>query len=136
MRLGYSLGGFAGKIGVSRMTILNWKNQHPEFAEAIAIALAQRQRMWEQKAQEFAFGQNKLGNPTILIFGLRNAGSDDWQDIQRLDVKSTLDVTVGGAKHSIEQKLQELADKRQLMLEEESSPVVEGSLVVSGEDDH
>lgn len=58
MAKGYSLGAFAGTVGVSRATINVWMAQHPEFLEATSRAKAARQAMG----------------------GLRNAGKEDWVD--------------------------------------------------------
>jgi transposase-like protein len=80
MRQGYSIGAFAGKIGVSRLTIDNWRRQFPDFADAVARGLSHRQRQWEEKAMGFGFGEKEKGSATILIFGLRNAGSEDWRE--------------------------------------------------------
>jgi hypothetical protein len=34
MAKGYSFGGFAGRIGVARKTINDWREKHPEFDQA------------------------------------------------------------------------------------------------------
>jgi hypothetical protein len=87
MAQGYSFGGFAGRIGVSRKTISDWREKHPEFDQACARAQAGRLRWWEEKALEVmrTGGQGSQGQ--MAIFGLVNAGREDWQH------KSTVEVS-------------------------------------------
>src|SRR5271170_7989693 len=85
MGLGYSLGAFAGFIGVSRSTINEWMAVHPEFSEAVSRAKAKRLAKWELAAMKGAFTREG-GNATLLIFGLKNAGrnpagqEDEWAE--------------------------------------------------------
>ena len=80
MEEGYSLTAFAGKVGVNRMTINEWRKKHPEFEAAVATGMAKRLRLWEKKSMDYAFGDTDKGNSTVLVFGLRNAGAEDWKD--------------------------------------------------------
>jgi transposase-like protein len=45
MSEGFSIEGFAGKIGVSKQTIYNWATTYPEFAEAKAVG-EMKARLW------------------------------------------------------------------------------------------
>lgn len=76
---GYSLGGFAGIIGVNRTTISEWMNSYEEFSLAVGRAKARRLTHWETEMLTGA-RTKESGNPTLIIFGLKNAGSDEWRD--------------------------------------------------------
>ena len=84
MGLGYSLGAFAGLVGVNRDTLKEWQAVHPEFSAAVSRAKAKRLAKWELAAMKGAFTQEG-GNATLLIFGLKNAGrnvggDDEWAE--------------------------------------------------------
>lgn len=76
---GHSISGLAGKLGVSRMTVFNWRDAHPEFDAACQIGIQGAVYWWEQRAHEAAMGKTK-GNPAVIIFGLRNRAAEDWRD--------------------------------------------------------
>lgn len=75
---GHSLAAFAGHIGVSRETLYNWAETHPDFAEAMKRALAKSALWWERRMLDFA--QTGQGNANIITFGLRNRAADDWRE--------------------------------------------------------
>ncbi len=79
---GHSLTGFAGKVGVSRDTVLEWGNQHPDFREACHVAKANRALWWEEQAIKVA---KAGGSSTMVLFGMRNAAPDDYQDIRKME---------------------------------------------------
>lgn len=75
---GYSLTGFAGKIGVSRQTVYEWAEVHPEFSDALNTARAASAAWWEDRAVDIATGGE--GNASVVIFGLKNRVADEWRD--------------------------------------------------------
>lgn len=83
MGKGYSLGAFAGLIGVARSTINEWIDNYPEFSEAVSRGKAVRLRDWEQAAMNIRSGNGGAGASTITIFGLKNMSDGDWDDVQR-----------------------------------------------------
>jgi transposase len=86
MAQGYSFGGFAGRIGVSRKTISDWREKHPEFDQACARAQAGRLRWWEEKALEVVRTGGQGSQGQMAIFGLVNAGREDWQHKQQVEI--------------------------------------------------
>lgn len=85
MAEGFSLTAFAGKIGVNRDTIDEWRKVHPEFSEACTRAKAHRLRFWEQTAINVAAkGTGGPGAATVITFGLKNMGDDEWRDKREL----------------------------------------------------
>lgn len=84
---GFSLTAFAGEIGVSRDTISEWMNAHPEFSVACKIAQAKRTLYLEG-------GMLALDATSPMVtarrFALANAAPDEWRE------KSHQDHTTGG----------------------------------------
>lgn len=87
---GYSLGGFAGKLGIGRSTINRWMVDHPEFGEACTRAASVRQRWWETKAIEVATTGGQGSQGQMVIFGLINAGREDWKQRQEIEHSGTV----------------------------------------------
>jgi hypothetical protein len=85
MAKGYSLGAFAGTVGVARSTIQRWVAEHPEFSVAVGKGQAARLKQWETAAMKGAYSKDG-GNATLIIFGLKNAGrapageEDEWAE--------------------------------------------------------
>ena len=77
MAQGYSLGAFAGKIGVARATLANWASEHPEFLAAVETGKAKRLRQWETALIDNAM-TGGASNPGSIQFGVKNAGREDW----------------------------------------------------------
>lgn len=87
MGAGYSVTAFAGSIGVSRSTINEWAEQHPEFSEALSMGKAKRLRFWEQTAISVAAkGTGGPGAASVITFGLKNMGGDEWSDTTKTEV--------------------------------------------------
>lgn len=80
---GYSLGALAGSLSVTRKTIYNWKDAHPEFAEAVEIGQAKGLLSWERDYRSFA--KSGDGNATAYVFALKNRGADEWRDMKALE---------------------------------------------------
>ena len=80
---GFSLAACAGIIGVSRETITKWSQRFPEFREAIDRAKSKRLLHWERAALHVASYGGSGSRATMISFGLRNMGSDEWADVQK-----------------------------------------------------
>lgn len=92
MAEGYSLTAFAGKIGVSRGTLNEWAEAHPEFSEAVSRAKAARLRKWE--ALGLGVAANGSGGPgaaTVIVFGLKNMGDDEWTAPDKVEHSGRVD---------------------------------------------
>lgn len=104
MAKGFSLGAFAGIIGVARSTIQRWVSEHQEFSVAVSRAKAARLLEWERAALKGATTQQG-GNATLIIFGLANAGrgmageDDEWiskNEVQQSGESSIKVIIKGG----------------------------------------
>ena len=81
---GYSIAATAGMLKVSRQTIYQWAEDHPEFSDALNEGRTLAAIWWEQKAREIAIGGE--GNATMVIFGLKNRVADEWRDKQQTEL--------------------------------------------------
>lgn len=79
---GASLTSFAAEIGVARSTINQWMEDHAEFSEAVNIAKAKCAAWWERRGQAIAQEGGGPGAATLVMFGLKNMGKEDWSDRQ------------------------------------------------------
>ncbi|BAU93403.1 putative terminase small subunit [Methylorubrum populi] len=86
MANGLSLGAVAGIIGVARSTINEWMAEHPEFSEAVSRAKAGRLLHWERAALRVATTGGGPGTATIIVFGLKNMGGDEWTDTTKTEL--------------------------------------------------
>ena len=85
----------AAELGVCKSTFYNWKNEHPEFLDAVKKALSYSQAYWETQLHNAALGINQeeaQANPTLMIFQMKNRFADDWRE------KQTTEHEVVGAK--------------------------------------
>lgn len=89
MAQGASLTSFAGEIGVARSTINQWMEDHPEFSEAVRVAKAKCASWWEKAGRTIAMGGGGPGASTLVVFGLKNMGADDWADASQVDHRSS-----------------------------------------------
>lgn len=87
MTEGFSATAFAGSIGVSRATLNNWAAEFPEFLEALNAGKSARLRFWEKTAISVASkGTGGPGAASVITFGLKNMGGDEWVDVQRREL--------------------------------------------------
>ncbi|MCH4542726.1 DNA-packaging protein [Ochrobactrum sp. A-1] len=91
MSEGASLTSFAAEIGVARSSINEWMENHAEFSEAVKIGKAKCAAWWEKVGRSNAITGD--GNATLVIFGLKNMGAEDWRDKVDHSHSGTLDVT-------------------------------------------
>jgi transposase len=86
MEDGYSATAFAGSIGVSRATLNLWAEAQPEFMEALNVGKSKRLRFWERTGISVAAkGTGGPGAATVITFGLKNMGGDEWRDKQEVE---------------------------------------------------
>jgi DNA-binding XRE family transcriptional regulator len=80
MSEGKSQTAFAGKIGITRGTINDWADEHPEFAESLEIAKAKCQAYWEDLGQAYLVEdyQGSKINAQIYQFNMRNRFKEDY----------------------------------------------------------
>lgn len=83
MAEGASMTSFAAEIDVARSTLNEWVEEHPDFSEAVKKGKAKCAAWWERVGRKNAITGD--GNATLVIFGLKNMGAEDWRDKQEID---------------------------------------------------
>jgi hypothetical protein len=75
------------KLGISKHTAETWRKKHPEFAEALDIALVHAQSYWE--TQLLANVENKNFNSRLVEIALRGQFQSDYRETRdtKLDAK-------------------------------------------------
>lgn len=87
---GFSLGAFAGRLGVDRRTINEWMSVHPEFSQAVARARQVRLRTWEMDANQVRQTGGNGSQASMIMFGLKNMDTEEWKERQEVNVKGEL----------------------------------------------
>lgn len=90
MSKGFSLSSYADYAKVARSTLNVWMEKHEEFSEAVAQGKAARLRFWESLGIEVAQTGGNGSQATMIIFGLKNMGSDEWKEKQEINVNAQL----------------------------------------------
>lgn len=80
MAQGWSATSFAAEVRVSRSTLNKWGEEHPEFLQALQVAKAACASWWEKQGRKMAENGGAPGQSTMVTFGLKNMGKDDWAD--------------------------------------------------------
>jgi hypothetical protein len=86
---GSSLTSFAASVSVSRRTINEWMDAHPEFSQACARAKALCATWWEKQGRTIAVAGGGPGAATMVMFGMKNMGAEDWKDASQIDHRSS-----------------------------------------------
>ena len=80
------------KLGISKTTAEVWKKKHPEFNEALEIALVHAQSYWE--TQLLANVENKNFNSRLVEIALRGQFQQDYRETRdtKIDLKAEVKV--------------------------------------------
>lgn len=89
------------ELGISKDVAENWKKKHPEFAEALGVALVHSQAFWEREL--LANVGNKSFNSRIAEIALRGQFPTDYKETrdQKLEVKADVVVDFTGAVNDL-----------------------------------
>lgn len=79
-REGKSWTAFAADIGVARSTINEWIANYPQFSEAASRAKALAASWYEQQQRRLVTEGGSSAQATLIVFGMKNMGGDDWRD--------------------------------------------------------
>lgn len=85
MASGLSLAASAAELGFHRQRVYEWMERHPAFADTVKLAQVKRQLFLERRLLSADSGPVV----TSTIFGLKNAGPEDWREKQEVDHKSS-----------------------------------------------
>ena len=85
-KAGKSLVWVAAQIGVTKVTIYNWIEAHPEFAEAMALRTVYAQAKWED------IGQDNLITPGFSAScwsrSMAARFPDDWREVKGTELSA------------------------------------------------
>lgn len=77
---GASFAEMALDLDVAYSTFDLWKNEIPEFSEAVKAAQRASQGWWEKNGRIATFGGHDGFNATSYIFQMKNRFKEDWRD--------------------------------------------------------
>lgn len=90
MKAGYSKTAAAGLLGVTKQTLLNWCDAHPEFFDAVKRGEVLR----TAKLEGDLLGASDGPTVTSRIFALKNAAPDEWRDKREVEHQGGLTITL------------------------------------------
>ena len=77
---GESLAGICAELDISRATLYEWRDTHPEFKEAVDRGLQKAQRVWEKIGQDGIKGHYEKFNSAPWIFTMKNRFRQDYKE--------------------------------------------------------
>lgn len=87
----------APEFGVSRVTLYNWEQQHPDFVKAKETGVDRFLQYWEGVLRGvITHDRQTVVESTLLIFFLKNRCGDLYRDVHRAEVKQESTVKVSG----------------------------------------
>jgi len=97
------------QIGISKSTAETWKKNHPEFAEALDLALVHAQAFWE--TQLLANIDNKGYNSRLAEIALRGQFQQDYRETRdnKVEVKADVVFDFNGAVNDLIKELKKVS---------------------------
>lgn len=77
---GESLAAVCAEFDITRQTLYDWRDKHPEFALALDKGLQKSQRAWEGIGMEGICGERKNFSGTPWMFVMKNRFRDDYKE--------------------------------------------------------
>ena len=108
-KLGSSQKMIWSQIGISKSTAETWKKNHPEFAEALDLALVHAQAYWE--TQLLANIENKSYNSRLAEIALRGQFAADYKETRenKVEVKADVVIDFQGAVNEVIKELKKVS---------------------------
>lgn len=97
-------------IGITKRVAEDWKKKHPDFADALELAVVHSQAYWEREL--LANVNNKGYNSRLAEIALRGQFPSDYKETrdQKIDVKADVVVDFSGAVNDLIKQLKEAKD--------------------------
>ena len=76
----------AVSIGVTRKTVYDWCQQHPDFLYTMEMARLLSQEWWEAQGQLGTFGAIDGYNASSYTFQMKNRFPRDWKDSKQTEI--------------------------------------------------
>ncbi len=77
---GKSLAAVCSQLDIGRSTLYEWRDNHPEFKEALDRGLQKAQEHWEDIGEEGIMGDIKNFGGAPWIFTMKNRFRDDYKE--------------------------------------------------------
>jgi hypothetical protein len=77
---GESLAAVCAELDICRATLYKWRDDFPEFANALNKGLQKAQREWERIGREGITGQIDKFGASPFIFTMKNRFRDDYKE--------------------------------------------------------
>ncbi len=89
---GKSVAWMAAELGVTKQTLHNWAEVHPEFLAAFTQAKLESQRWWEDLGQEHAISRPGDGSLNAGVYSRSMAARfpEDWRDNKGVELTGDL----------------------------------------------
>ena len=89
---GYTKTQIAAKFGITRRTLYQWVDKHPEFQEAMELSETLAQAFNEALLHEIAVGTYPDAKPAAFIFKMKSQHKQDYADVRFVKTDSTVTV--------------------------------------------
>lgn len=95
-KMGKSVAWMAAELGVSKQTLHNWTQEHPEFLDAFTRAKLESQRWWEDVGQEHVVARPGEGSLNAGVYARSMAARfpEDWRENKGVELS-------GGIQHDV-----------------------------------
>ena len=95
------------ELGISKNTSETWRKNHPDFADALGIAVVHSQAYWEREI--IANINNRTFNSRLVEIALRGQFQEDYRETRDNKVDAKVDVTIdfNGAINDLIKQLKE-----------------------------
>lgn len=92
MEGGLSFEAFGGVVSVSRQTLYEWRDKHPEFNEAFKLGLSLCLKYYEEIGKQAMHGLIENFNTAIYCFNMKNRFG--WADKVEAKVENTGGISI------------------------------------------
>lgn len=89
-REGASLTEFCAEVGISRQTLHNWKDSHPEFLDAYIRAEVEGRAYWERWLRTEGITDSRINAPLVKLYLANRFGMSDKQSVDHTSSDGTM----------------------------------------------
>lgn len=96
---GESLAAVCAELDISRATFYEWRDNNPDFKDAVDRGLQKAQRVWENIGKDGIIGCYEKFSPSPYIFTMKNRFREDYKEDkqeQKSDDLSVLENILNG----------------------------------------
>ena len=98
----------AAELGIHWTTFEDWRDNRPDFSEAVKQSVKLSQAWWEKNGRIATFGGCEGFNATSYIFQMKNRFADDWRDKQEREMSGTTTTVIQVANEKDKKAIEDL----------------------------